>query len=305
MWRVFWALIAVVGLLAGGMWIGRIGRSASSAVAGGKRLRVVSLAPSVTELLFALGAGDRLVGVTNRCDYPPEATRIERVGGFGKPNVEKLLALAPDLVVIAGPAGRDVSQALHKSGVRTLEVKIRSFEEMFQTLRQLGEAVGMSVQADTLIARMQAELQAVATQEVRGGRRTRVFVELWDRPLTTAGGPSFLDDVIERAGGVNVAHGLSQPHPRISAEQVIAWNPDVIVVAHMAHGGDAAEQMEERISWADIAAVRGQRIIRDLPPDHLLRPGPRLIEGVKLLAQRLRSLPEIAATEQPEERSPP
>jgi iron complex transport system substrate-binding protein len=259
----------------------------------------------VTELLFALGAGDRLVGVTNRCDYPPEATRIERVGGFGKPNVEKLLALAPDLVVIAGPAGRDVSQALHKSGVRTLEVKIRSFEEMFQTLRQLGEAVGMSVQADTLIARMQAELQAVATQEVRGGRRTRVFVELWDRPLTTAGGPSFLDDVIERAGGVNVAHGLSQPHPRISAEQVIAWNPDVIVVAHMAHGGDAAEQMEERISWADIAAVRGQRIIRDLPPDHLLRPGPRLIEGVKLLAQRLRSLPEIAATEQPEERSPP
>jgi iron complex transport system substrate-binding protein len=300
MWRTFWALITVIGLLVGGVWIGRVGRRAPSAVDPEKQRRVVSLAPSVTELLFALGAGDRVVGVTDRCHCPPEATRIERVGGFGKPNVERLLALAPDLVVIAGPAGRDLREALHKSGVRTLDVKIRNFEEMFQTLRQLGEALGMSAQAEALVARMQAELQAVAAPAANSDKhmRPRVFVELWDKPLTTAGAQSFLDEVIERAGGVNVAHGLAQPHPRISAEEVIAWNPEVIVVAHMAHGGDAAKQMEERIGWADIAAVRGQRIIRDLPPDYLLRPGPRLIEGVKLLAQRLRSLPDVPARDE-------
>jgi iron complex transport system substrate-binding protein len=289
------------------MWIGRGGRDAPSAALPSDHVRVVSLAPSVTELLFALGAGDRVVGVTDRCDYPPEATRIERVGGFGKPNVEKLLALAPDLVVVAGPARRDLIQSLHKSGMRTLEVQIRNFDEMFQTLRRIGQAVGMSQQAETIIARMQADLQAVTAPatEVSGQSSPRVFVELWDKPLTTAGGPSFLDDVIARAGGVNVAHELGQPHPRINAEQVIDWNPDVIVVAHMAHGGDAAGQMAERIGWSGITAVRQQRIIRDIPPDCLLRPGPRLIEGVKLLTQRLRSPPYVDAAANEREQAPP
>jgi iron complex transport system substrate-binding protein len=149
---------------------------------------------------------------------------------------------------------------------------------------------------------MQAELRAVVEQSRKTpeGSAPRVFIELWDDPLTTAGGSSFLDDVVSRAGGVNVAHGLSQPHPRVSAEQVIEWNPDVIVVAHMARGGNAAAQMAQRIGWSDIAAVRKGRIIRDMPPDLILRPGPRLIDGVKVLAQRLYGAPagaESAASE--------
>ncbi|MCY2991470.1 MAG: cobalamin-binding protein [Planctomycetota bacterium] len=305
--KTLWTLIAVLGLLASGMWIGRGDRGSPSASLPSAHVRVVSLAPSVTELLFALGAGDHVVGVTDRCDYPPEATRIERIGGFGKPNMEKLLALAPDLVVVGGPARRDLIQSLHKSGMRTLEVQIRSFDEMFQTLRLIGQAVGMSPQAETLIARMQGDLQTIAAEKARpsGQSSPRVFVELWDKPLTTAGGPSFLDEVIARAGGVNVAHELAQPHPRINAEQVIDWNPDVVVVAHMAHGGDAAEQLATRIGWSGITAVRQQWIIGDIPPDCLLRPGPRLMEGIKLLTQRLRNPPHVEITVNEGEQAPP
>jgi iron complex transport system substrate-binding protein len=142
--KTLWILIPVLGLQASGMWIGRGDRGVPSDAVPSDHVRVVSLAPSVTELLFALGADDHVVGVTDLCDYPPEATRIERIGGFGKPNMEKLLALAPDLVVVAGPARRDLIQSLHKSGMRTLVVQIRSFDEMLQTLRLIGQAVGMS-----------------------------------------------------------------------------------------------------------------------------------------------------------------
>jgi iron complex transport system substrate-binding protein len=113
---------------------------------------------------------------------------------------------------------------------------------------------------------------------------------LWDDPLTTVGGTSFLDDVISRAGGVNVAHELAQPHLRISAEKVIEWNPDVIVIAHIKRSAGSAAQIADRIGWSDMTAVKQGRIICDISPDLILRPGPRLIEGVKALAQRLHGI---------------
>jgi iron complex transport system substrate-binding protein len=253
------------------------------------KMRIVSLAPSVTEMLFVLGVGDSVVGVTSRCDYPPEAKRIEPVGGFGTPNVETLLALSPDLVVAAGFERSEALRPLRASGIRVLEVKMHKLDDVFQALRQIGEAVGKSPRASEIIEGIQAERKDVAAQygNIPPDRLPRVFVELWDDPLTTVGGASFLDDVIAWAGGVNVAHELPQPHPRVSPEKVIEWNPDVIVVAHMTRGGDATARIAERIGWSGLTAVKNGRIVRDIPPDLLLRPGPRLIEGVKALAHRL------------------
>ena len=252
-------------------------------------MRIVSLAPSVTEMLFKLGVGDSVVAVTDFCDYPPEAKQIERVGGFGKPSLEKLLALSPDLVVEAGLERNEVARLLRDSGLRVVEVKIRSIDDIFEGLRRIGEAVGKPDRAEEVIAGMQAELKAIADRASRVPResRPRVFIEVGDGPLMTAGQGSFLDDVISRAGGVNVAHDLPQAYPRVSAEKVIEWNPDVIVVAHMARGGDAASEIAQRIGWSEIAAVKNGRIVRDVPHDLLLRPGPRLIDGVKALAQHL------------------
>ena len=250
---------------------------------------IVSLAPSVTEILFALNVQDRLVGVTDHCNYPPAASRLARVGGFGKPNVERLLALAPEVVIAAGMERSDVVDALRRSGIRVLDVRINSFAELFEAIRQIGRAVEAPRQAEAMVVRMQKELGAVASgcgKSSEGGR-PKVFVVIADHPLMTAGAASFLDDVVAKAGGVNVARTISQAYPTINPEEVERWNPDAIVVAPMGPPGAAAGQLARQIGWAGIAAVKNGRVIDDIDPDLLYRPGPRLIEGVKALAARL------------------
>jgi iron complex transport system substrate-binding protein len=246
------------------------------------------LAPSVTEIIFALGAGELLVGATDHCDYPPEALRIERTGGFGTPNLETLLTLNPDLVIAAGFEREDIAEELRRSGIRVLDVRIRDFDELFRAIRQIGDAADRLRQADRVIARMRAELEAVATANGSAPRqRPKVFVEIADHPLMTAGRTSFLDDLIARAGGVNVAHEISQPYSSISPEKVVQWNPDIILVAWTGRPGEAAARLSGRIGWAEISALKNGRVIDDIHPDLLFRPGPRLIDGLKLLAARL------------------
>ena len=136
---------------------------------------------------------------------------------------------------------------------------------------------------------MRADLEAIGRQYAAETRqhRPRVFVEIGDHPLVTAGAGSFLDDLIARAGGVNVAHEIRQGYPIVNPEKVIQWNPDVIVLTSMGRGGDAQSRLAERIGWANISAVKFGRIVHDLDPDLLFRPGPRLVDGTKALAARL------------------
>jgi iron complex transport system substrate-binding protein len=253
------------------------------------KLRVVSLAPNVTEMLFLLGAGDNLVGVTEYCDYPPEARQIERVGGFAAPNMEKLISLSPDLVATTVIERAEVGRALRERGIKVMELRICSIDDMFAALRALGEAVNRAQAAEDAVARMQAELDAVAEQ-FRGAtdtQRPRVFVEIQDYPLMTIGGSSFVDDVVTRAGGINLTHDYPEDYPRISAEKIIEWNPDAILLPHNSQKGDAVKRLSSRIGWAEVAAVKNGLVIDDIPDDLILRPGPRLIDGIKLLAQRL------------------
>lgn len=292
-WAFAWRLARVtraVCLLAGGIVIVGCGRYAPSEKTGNRELHVVSLAPSATEILFELAAEDCLIGVTDRCDYPPKAQSIERVGGFGAPNVEKVLAMSPSLVVATGFERPEVAELLRSSGTAVLDVQIRDFNELCTAIRQIGDAVGKSKRAEAVIARMQAELEAVAAAgDVQQQRpRPKVFVEIGEHPLITAGRNSFLDDMITRAGGVNAAHEVSQAYASINPESVIAWNPDFIVVAPM-DGTSARTRLADRVGWSDISAVKHGRVIDDIPADLLFRPGPRLVEGVKELAVRLRS----------------
>ena len=287
--KSLWPTLSVICLVAAGLVIFGCSRNAPPGKTINGKLRIVSLAPSVTEILFELALGDSLVGATDHCDYPPEAVSIERVGGFGTPNVEKLLALKPDLVIAAGLEREEVAEVLRRSGIRVLDVQIRNFEELFNAIRQIGDAVDRGRQAEGIVARMRAELEAVTAANGAAPRRQRpkVFVEIGDHPLMTAGGTSFLDDLIVRAGGVNVAHEIFQAYTSINPEKVVEWNPDIIIVARMDRPGDAAVQLSRRIGWADIPAVKNKRVIDDINPDLLFRPGPRLIDGVKALAVRL------------------
>lgn len=251
-------------------------------------LTIVSVAPSVTEMLFALGMQDCIIGVTDHCNYPPEAENIECIGGFGKPNIEKLLALRPDLVIATDFERNDVPEMLRKSGIRVLELRMSSFHQMFEALRQIGRATGKLQTAEEVVNTMQAQLKAIAErfEKVQPSQRPRVFVEIWYDPVTTAGRMSFVDEVITKAGGINVAHNINHAWPRINSEKVIEWDPDIIVLCYMEQKGCSASQLSKRIGWADISAVRQGRIIQDIPSDIILRPGPRLIEAVRALSQR-------------------
>ena len=252
-------------------------------------LRIISLAPNITEMIFAIGMADSIVGVTDYCNYPIEARDIERVGGFGPPNIEKLLSLSPDLVISTNIPNDDVCKLLSRSGIELLVVKIDSIQSMLDGLRQVGYAVKNPERAEKLVAEMQAELDIVRQRysNVPREKPTKVFIEIWYDPITTVGRTSFIDDVITQAGGINVAHDISQVYPCINPEKVIQWNPDVIITCYMDREGHTPEQMADRIGWTDISAVKSGRIINDFPGDLILRPGPRLIEGVKTLAEVL------------------
>jgi iron complex transport system substrate-binding protein len=257
------------------------------------KMRIVSLAPNVTEILFALGLGDKIVGATDQCNYPPAARDIPRVSGFGTPNVENVLALSPDIVISCGLEKPEMLAVLQQSGIRVVDVQpsgyIASFPELFDAICKVGDATGRAPEAAALVARMQAELDEVEVRVVKidKEKRSRVFVEIESSPLMTAGAGSFIDDMITRAGGRNVAREIHEAYPRIDPEQVIAWNPEVILVAHSNTPGEAVKRLAEHIGWSDVAAVSHRRIIDDIDPDLLFRPGPRLTDGVKKLADKL------------------
>jgi iron complex transport system substrate-binding protein len=282
-----YALVALVGFAVVVVPI-MCGRSLPEVNTDDGRLRVVSLSPSVTEMLFALEAEDSIVGVTQYCDYPPAAKDIERVGAFGVPNMEKLLALSPDLVIATGTERRAAAAPLDRAEIRTLWVKTGSVSEVLGALREIGEAIGKPAKAEKVAAAMQAELDTVTEQyrDIPAERRPRVFAEVWYDPVTTAGKGSFIDDLITRAGGINVAHEIDAPYPTVNPEKVVEWNPDVIVLGYMTQE-QTQETLANRIGWGDIQAVQSGRIIGDIPSDLVLRPGPRLTEGVKALAQRI------------------
>ena len=252
-------------------------------------LRIISLAPNATEMIFALDKQHCLVAVTNGCDYPPEAKDIECIGGFGPASIEKVLALAPDYIIAEGMPEKKTFDMLSKTGIEFIDVEINNVQQMFDKLLLIGKATGASDRANAMILEMQGELIAIQEKhkDIKSENRPTVFIEIWNDPMTSAGSNSFIDDVINLAGGVNAARSIEQAYPQINPEVVIEWNPDVIISCPMSPAGNIPEQIAGRIGWENISAVKHNRIVVDFPNDLILRSGPRVIEGIKLLADYL------------------
>ncbi len=248
---------------------------------------IVSLAPSVTEILFELGLGGQITGDTDYCDFPAQAKSLPHVGRFGDPDMERLLATRPRLVITTDLRRKTDADQLRQAGIEVLVVKIASVKDLQAAIEQIGKATAHAEQAAALVQRLQNEFSAAAARfkDVPRERRPRVYFELSGSPIMTVGGPSFVNEVIELAGGVNAAAGLNVEWPKVDAETVIAWNPDVIVLGYMDSG--ASQALAGRIGWAGINAIKNGRVIADISPDLLLRPGPRLAMGVSELSGRL------------------
>lgn len=242
--------------------------------------RIVSLAPSVTEILFAIGAGGKVVGVSDFTTYPPEAAKIESVGGMPV-NFEKVVALQPDLVIGADINSRDDISKLTSLGLNVFVINKADLDGIFANIEVVGKAVGAESAAKELADSMRKDLQALKTEVAAAKAKPRVFVEL-DETLYTVGPGSFIQPLIEIAGGTNIAADAKSPYPQLSAEQIISRDPEVILLTDAAFGV-TADAVKKRPGWDRIAAIRNSSII-PVDADMISRPGPRIVKALRELA---------------------
>jgi iron complex transport system substrate-binding protein len=271
-----------------GFWI--------ATVRAGTPTRIVSTSPSITETLFALGLGDRVVGVSTYCRYPEIAKTLPRVGTFLKPDAELIAKLRPDLVVVH-PGPHDVIRQLASLGIRSVTVDRGTLPGVYSSIRVIGAAAGVADRADRLVAELQRHLDQVRAA-VAGRARKRVLVIVGRRAgtltdLVAVGRDSYLSDLVEIAGGTNVLGGSGLPeYPRISMETVIRLAPDVIVDAGDMGDTPADRSLRETAtlgSWqaqTAVAAVR-EHGIHPVMSDAFVVPGPRVVDVAETLASWL------------------
>lgn len=249
--------------------------------------RIISVAPNMTEILFALGADDRLAGVTDICDFPPEAKEKPKIGSFVNPSSERLVALEPDLVIACGTL-HPVLGRLRELGVPVLSFDPHTVDELLAMVEKVGTAVGLQDTAHDLTAPLRDEIETVRSRlaTLDASDRVRVFIEMWHDPLMTAGAGSFVNDLVETAGAVNVAASIGRHYFELSQEHVLNADPQVIIAAHMERGVSARDLILNRETWRTVSAVSSGRIVDDINPDLLLRPSLRAVHTVKKLAER-------------------
>ena len=240
--------------------------------------RIVSLAPSITETLFALGLEDRIVGVTSFCDYPAEAKQKESIGDTLKPNIERIIALKPDLVIVS--TASQLEQIVRRLDELRIPVYVsspRNLEGTLDSIDRLGEISGVADRAHKLTAELRSRIDAVRAR-VAARPPPPVFFILGSEPLITAGGPSFINDLIARAGGRSISADETADYPQFSLETAVARRPEVIFL--QAGEGDLPERLNQT------PAARAGRVYR-LDDALLLRPGPRIVDGLEHMAARI------------------
>jgi len=247
--------------------------------------RIVSLAPSVTEMLFAIGAGEHVVGVTSFCDYPPEAQAKPKVGG-AFPNLEVVLSLKPTLVLAPRDFIRpDMVAKLDQLKITLFILEANTIEDVLRHIQTIGRMLGRSEQADTVAGDLRRRITEIKTRTAES-TRPRVFYVLNSDPLMTAGPGSFIHQLIELAGGMNVAAGSPVAYPRLSLEEVIKQDPQVILFPIGDDEGIPDREQQRWLRWTTLSAVKQNRFVR-IPSVLLDRPGPRVVDGLERLAQQL------------------
>ena len=247
--------------------------------------RLVSLAPSVTEILFRLGLGDRLVGVTKFCNYPPETAEISQVGGFSNPSAEKIVSLAPDLVIaIPNVGNRDAVNTVQRLGIAVLVLEIRDLDGLFRSIREIGARTGDAGEAEALAGSLQAEISSLAARVVDLPKPS-VLIAFSRDPFIIAGPGSFPGELIRIAGGVIPIEDSDNQYPRLGLEMILDIAPEVILMTAMdgePDGNADAELLRSWNDWPTVPAVAAGRV-HTVDPDLILRPGPRVVEGIREL----------------------
>jgi iron complex transport system substrate-binding protein len=242
--------------------------------------RIVSLAPSNTEILFALGLGDKVVGVTDWCNYPPEAQQKEKVGAYDTPDIEKIVALTPDLILVAYGTTMDVINSLVGLGLTVFGIKSTDLDDVLNDIRTVGEITDTEVEAQALTSEMAVGIQAVTAQTEELEERPRVFYIVWGgegSALYTVGSGTFIHELIEKGGGVNICQNLTG-YTTIGIEEVVARDPEIIITSVWCY--------DWAINATELASTNASQTDRIFTcnDDLVQRPGPRLVKGLEWFA---------------------
>jgi len=249
--------------------------------------RIVSLAPSNTETLFALGLGDKIVGTTDYCDYPEEAKTKPRVSGYSTPNLEKLVSVEPDFIVAESIQEKTVLPALEKLGIPVFVTSATSIDVILKDIEVLGKINGKSKAAEKLIADMTKRIEAITskTTPLAQNDRPQVLYVVWFNPIWTMGSNTFTNDLITRAGGINIFSGDFEKSRVVSLEAVINKNPQVIIVSGMGTAADVIYNgIKKETRLVSVDAIQNNRIYKISDSNLIERPGPRIVEGLEEMA---------------------
>ena len=247
------------------------------------KLRIISLAPSLTEMIFAIGAGDQLVGRTNACDWPAAAAKIPVIGAFGRPSLELLASIHPDLVIDVDLADKGTGKKITALGMRRETFSCKTPDDIPVVLRKLGKLTGHTREADSLALSITTGLAQFKKKAEQESHKNTIYLEIWNDPFWTGGEGSYTSALIAYAGGRNIGDVVKKEYFEISQEWVIQKNPDVIACMYMAKKSSAADDVLSRPGWQNIAAVKNHRVYDRFDNSLFLRPGPRVLEGVEQL----------------------
>lgn len=255
-----------------------------------KATRIVSLSPELTEILFAVGAGDRVVGNTTYCNYPKAAADVAKIGGFSAKtiSVETIVSLKPDLVVGGLSAHGQLATQLERAGLRFAALPTTGFADVYDTIDLLGRVSGDETMTKTLIATMKARVASITakTASIPVDRRPIVFWETWDEPLMSAGPKTFTGQIIVAAGGRNCFEDSIADWPVVSFEALLARDPTWIMAAESHGEALTMERLSRRPGWTSLSAVKSGRVVL-LDGDIVARAGPRFVDAIELMAKVL------------------
>lgn len=255
-----------------------------------KLTSVVSLAPAITEIVYALGRENLLSGVTRFSDYPEDAKKLYRVGTYIKPDLERIISLSPDVCLATKDGNpREAVEQLRAFGIPVFTINPQNIEEVIGALHLLGIALDAEPKATLLVEDIRRRLATVTSKTQGLPKKPSVFFQIDTEPIVSAGTDTFIHELISLAGGINLAAGPN-PYPRYNWEQLLALSPEVVIITSMA-SEQTAENLQSRWQrWPEIPAVKNHRV-KVVPANLFGRPTPRLIQGLEMLAAILH--PEI------------
>ncbi|MGC9337848.1 MAG: helical backbone metal receptor [Candidatus Cloacimonadia bacterium] len=270
--------ISCICIFIGGFFLA--GCDAGNSVSEGVKPKIVVLSPEIAEIISALGGEKNIVALTNECDFPSSLQKKPKVGSFSSPNIEAIVSLEPDIVFVSALEQEIVRNNLKKLGLTVYQFYPQSIEELLNVIKEIGNLIGKSKEAEVLIQEFRTTLSTIA----KPVKTPKVYVEIYNNPLMTVSSNSFIGDLIHKSGGKNIFPELPREYCRVTPESVVARDPDIIIVTYP---GITKKDIMQRAGWEQIGAVQNGRIYtqEDFDMELIVRAGPRSIHGIRILSQ--------------------